>query len=174
MGERSDGPVASMRLVLDFGESVELDGSTVFDPVAEAAVPAVVLRMPAHRAAWFGRVLDAYTRMCRLAGVELDAAERGPAWALARAASSAGYVESVPAGGPQRVTSARRMAAGAVLRRTEDFDDVTMIAVVDAAARWLEEPEGDEYAYALLGAVTDGPTQLRAYGELLGTGGGTR
>ena len=47
-----------------------------------------------------------------------------------------------------------------------------MIAVVDAAARWLDEPEGDEYAYALLGAVTDGPTQLRAYSELLGTGGG--
>ena len=54
----------------------------------------------------------------------------------------------------------------------EGFDDVTMIAVVDAAARWLEEPDGDEYAYALLGAVTDGPTQLRAYGELLGTGSG--
>jgi len=63
------------------------------------------------------------------------------------------------------------MSAAAVLRSAEDFDDVTMIAVVDAAARWLDEPEGDEYAYALLGAVTDGPTQLRAYGELLGTGG---
>jgi hypothetical protein len=47
-----------------------------------------------------------------------------------------------------------------------------MIAVVDAAVRWLEEPDGDEDAYALLGAVTDGPTQLRAYGELLGTGDG--
>ena len=57
-------------------------------------------------------------------------------------------------------------------RQTEDFDDLTMIAVVDAAARWLDEPEGDEYAYALLRAVTDGPTQLRAYSELLGTGGG--
>ena len=68
-----------------------------------------------------------------------------------------------------RVTSARRMAAAAVLQAAEDFDNVTMIAVVDAAARWLDEPEGDEYAYALLGAVTDGPTQLRAYGELLGT-----
>lgn len=53
-----------MRLVLDFGETVELDGSIVYDPVAEAAVPAVILRMPAHRAAWFGRVLSAYTRMC--------------------------------------------------------------------------------------------------------------
>ena len=97
----------------------------------------------------------AYTRMCRLAGVELDAAERGPAWALERAASSAGRRRR-RALEPSGVTSARRMAAGAVLREVEDFDDVTMIAVVDAAARWLEEPDGDEYAYALLGAVTDG------------------
>lgn len=163
MGERSDGPGASLRLVLDFGESVELDGSTVFDPVAETGVPAVVLRMPAHRAAWFGRVLLAYTRVCRLVGVELDAAEGGPA-------SAAGFVE--PAAELRRVTSARRAAAAAVLRAAEDLDDVTMVAVVDAAARWLDEPAGDAYAWALLGAVTDGPTQLRAYGELLGSGGG--
>ena len=169
MGERSELPAARMRLVLEFGESVELDGSTVYDPVAEAAVPAVVLRMPAHRAAWFGRVLAAYTRVCRLVGVEFDAAERGPAWALERVSAAAGHVEPA-ALGLGRVTSARRMATAAVLRAAEDFDDVTMIAVVDAAARWLDEPDGDEYAYALLGAVTDGPTQVRAYGELLGTG----
>lgn len=59
-----------------------------------------------------------------------------------------------------------------MLRAAEDFDDLAMIAVVGAAARWLDEPDGDEYAYALLGAVTDGPTQLRAYGDLLGPGGG--
>ena len=169
MGERNEHHVVPLRLVLDFGETVELDGSTVYDPVAEAAVPAVILRMPAHRAAWFGRVLSAYTRMCRLAGVELDAAERGPAWALERVAWAAG-ISAAPE--PVRVTSARRMAAGAVLRAAEDFDDVTMIAVIDAAARWLEEPDGDEYAYALLGAVTDGPTQHQAYGELLGSGSG--
>jgi hypothetical protein len=133
-------------------------------------VPAVVLRMPRHRAAWFGRVLDAYTRVCRLAGAELDAAESGPAWALSRAAAAAGHVESGPRP-PGRVTSGRRMATAAVLRQAEDFDDVTLIAVVDAAARWLDEPAGDEYAWALLGAVTDGPAQLRAYGELLGGGG---
>ena len=171
MGESSEPRVVPLRLVLEFGESVELDGSTLYDPVAETAVPAVILRMPAHRAAWFGRVLIAYTRMCRLAGVELDAAERGPAWALGRAASAAGFVDTAarPAE-PLRVTSARRMAAGAVLMGAEGFDDVTMIAVVDAAARWLEEPDGDEYAYALLGAVTDGPAQSRAYAELLGSG----
>ena len=174
MGERSEPRAVPLRLVLEFGETVELDGSTLHDPVAEAEVPAVILRMPAHRAAWFGRMLIAYTRMCRLAGVELDAAERGPAWALERAASAAGFVETVaPPVPPGRVTSARRMAAGAVLMGVEGFDDVTMIAVVDAAARWLEEPDGDEYAYALLGAVTDGPAQSRAYAELLGTGSAT-
>jgi hypothetical protein len=75
---------------------------------------------------------------------------------------------------PGRVTSAGRMAAGAVLMGVEGFDDVLMIAVVDAAARWLEEADGDEYAYALLGAVTDGRTQVRAYGELLGSGSAVR
>jgi hypothetical protein len=170
MGDLSERPVELVRLVLEFGESVEVDGSTLFDPVADDRVPAVVLRMPRGRAAWFGRVLDAYTRVCRLAGVELDAAESGPAWALSRAAASAGHVE--PGAGPSgRVTSGRRMSAAAVLREVGDFDDATLIAVVDAAARWLEEPAGDEYAWALLGAVTDAATQQRAYGELLGTGG---
>jgi hypothetical protein len=170
MGESSEPRAVPLRLVLELGESVELDGSMLYDPAAEAAVPAVTLRMPAHRAAWFGEVLVAYARMCRLAGVEVDAAERGPAWALERAASAAGFVDTVARVAPPRVTSAGRMAAGAVLMGVEGFDDVTMIAVVDAAARWLEEPDGDEYAYALLGAVTDGPTQLRAYGKLLGSG----
>ena len=169
MGERSDQPIDLVRLVMEFGESVEVDGSTLFDPVADERVPAVVLRMPRGRAAWFGRVLDAYTRVCRLAGVELDAAESGLAWALSRAASAAGHVDPrwTPLG---PVTSGRRMSAAAVLRETEDFDDTTLIAVVDAAARWLDEPAGDEYAWALLGAVTDLPTQQRAYGELLGGG----
>jgi hypothetical protein len=107
--------------------------------------------------------------VCRLVGVELDAAERGPAWALVRVAAAIGHTDpgSVEL---RRVTSARRIAAAAAVRSAEDFDDVTMIAVVDAAARWLDEPEGDEYAYALLGAVTDDQTQLRAYGALLGSG----
>ena len=133
-------------------------------------MPAVVLRMPPHRAAWFGRVLSAYTRVCRLAGVELDAAESGAGVGAGAGVGGGGSCGTGGARAMARLTSARRMAAAAVLRAAEDFDDVTMIAVVDAAARWLEEPEGDEYAYALLGAVTDGATQLRAYGEVVGMG----
>jgi hypothetical protein len=62
------------------------------------------------------------------------------------------------------------MAAAAVVQASTHLDNTTTIAVVDAAARWLDEPDGEEYAYALLGAVTDGPTQRRAYGQLLGAG----
>ena len=73
----------------------------------------------------------------------------------------------------RRVTSAQRATVKAMLRHAQrSWDDVTLIAVVDAAARWMDEPDGDQYAWALLGVLVDGPTQLRAYGELLGTGGG--
>jgi hypothetical protein len=71
MTDPTQPPVEPVRLLLDFGESVEVDGSTVYDPVAEGPVPAVVLRMPRHRAAWFGLVLDAYTRVSQLVGADL-------------------------------------------------------------------------------------------------------
>ena len=168
MTDPTQPPVEVVRLLLDFGESVEVDGSTVLDPVAEGPVPAVVLRMPRHRAAWFGLVLDAYTRVCQLVGADLVAVERGPAWALSLAARSAGHIDAARPSAVHRVTSARRLAAAAVLRSAESLDDTTTIAVVDAVARWLDEPDGEEYAYALLGTVTDGETQLRAYRQLLG------
>jgi hypothetical protein len=168
MTDPTQPPVEPVRLLLDFGESVEVDGSMLYDSVAEQPVPAVVLRMPRHRAAWFGQVLDAYTRVCQLVGADLVAVERGPAWALDLAARSAGHVDPTRPSTVHRVTSARRLAAAAVLRSAEGLDDTTTIAVVDAVVRWLDEPDGEEYAYALLGAVTDGQTQLRAYGQLLG------
>ena len=171
MSERSEHRPAPLRLVLESGESVELDGSTLLDPTAGHTVPAVVVRMPPHRAAYLGNVLDAYTQVCRLAGMELNAEERSPAWALGRAAEAAGFVDTTATEVASPATSKGKLAAGAVLRTSEDLDDVTMIAIVEAAARWLDEPGGDEYAYALLGAVTDGQTQVRAYGELIGTGG---
>jgi hypothetical protein len=168
MTDPTQPSVEPVRLLLDFGESVEVDGSMVYDPVAEGPVPAVMLRMPRHRAAWFGLVLGAYTRVCQLVGADLVAAERGPAWALDLAARSAGHVDLARPSTVHRVTSGRRLAAAAVLRSAESLDDTTTVAVVDAVARWLDEPDGEEYAYALLGAVTDGQTQLRAFEQLLG------
>jgi len=89
MGDPTEVPLVPLRLVLESGDSVEVDGSTVYDPSAQRLATAVVLRLPAHRAAWLGRVLDAYTRICRV-GAELPAVERGPAWALAQASAAAG------------------------------------------------------------------------------------
>jgi hypothetical protein len=130
MSERSEPRVTPLRLVLDFGETVELDDSTLYDPTSESAVPAVILRMPPRRAAYLGKVLDAYTQVCRLAGTELTADERGPAWALHRTASAAGFVDPASVTAWTSVSSARRIAAAAVLQASENLDTTTMIAVV--------------------------------------------
>jgi hypothetical protein len=62
------------------------------------------------------------------------------------------------------------MTVGAVLRASEDFDDITMIAVVDAAARWAAGA-GRLTRYATRsGRGHRRADQLRAYGELLSTG----
>jgi hypothetical protein len=164
MGDSTEQSAEPTRLVLQFGESVEVDGSTVFDPVSERPAAAVVLRMPPHRAAWFAQLLGAYTQVCRLVGARMDALKAGPAWALSLAAA-AGYVE--PGTIRRRSSPRRQLRTAEILRRGKDLDEATVHAVIEAAARWLEEPAGDEYAWALLGAVTDGPTEQRAFSELL-------
>lgn len=161
MNERSAHSTALLKLVLDFGESVEVDGSTIHDPIDDRPVPAVVFRMPAHRAAYFGQALAAHTQMCRLAGVPV--ADHTPAWALTHAAAAAGYTG--PGAPPSRTPD--RAAAAAVLRATTTLDDTTTIAIVDAAAWWLTQPHGPDHAWSLLGTVT--PDQTQAYAALLGT-----
>ena len=105
----------------------------LYDPVADKQVPAVVLRMPRHRAAWFGLVLDTHTRVCRLVGTDLVAAERGPAWALDLAARSAGHVDAARPSTVNRVarpstvnrvTSSRRLAD--LLRATRAAAAITL------------------------------------------------
>jgi hypothetical protein len=76
-----------------------------------------------------------------------------------------------PAG--RRLRSAYRDPYAAETANTSSYvGGVPTVIPMDAAAHWLEEPSGDEYAWALLGAVTDAPTQALAYGELLGPSGG--
>lgn len=70
------------------------------------------------------------------------------------------------------MSTARRLAAVDVLREYEStLTPVQRVAVVDSAARWLDEDAGDELAYALLGAVclSDAVTS-RAYLALITPG----
>jgi len=66
------------------------------------------------------------------------------------------------------VLSGERARAAAVLKDREAFDVGTLIAVVDAAAWWLDQPHGDSYCTSLLNAVTDRPTVGAAYLALIG------
>jgi hypothetical protein len=158
-----------MRLVLDFGEVIEVDGSELYDPAAEREVPAVVIRLSGARAHWLGTVLEAYTRVCDLVGT-VDTVELPAAWALHAAALAADPTAAHyrAAARPVDVSGGQRLRSAAVLREQEDLDDTTLMAVVDSAARWLAEADGVRYAYALLGAVTDQETQDRAYYALTG------
>jgi hypothetical protein len=70
--------------------------------------------------------------------------------------------------GPTSVLSGERARAAAVLNDREAFDVGTLIAVVDAAAWWLDQPHGDCYCTSLLNAVTDRPTAGAAYLALIG------
>jgi hypothetical protein len=53
---------------------------------------------------------------------------------------------------PTSVPSGRRASVAAVLRDREAFEVGTLIAVVDAAAWWLDQPHGDNYCTSLLNA----------------------
>ena len=67
------------------------------------------------------------------------------------------------------VSSGRRAVAARVLRERAKFDARTLIAVVDAAAWWLDQEAGASYAAALLAAVTDDQTADDALSVLLAT-----
>jgi hypothetical protein len=162
-----------IRLRLDGGEVVEVNGSELYDADAGQAAPAVLVRLPGDRAHWLAHVLDAYTRVCALVAEEIDAAEAPLAWALDAAAAAVHDRSALRCASRRSVTvsSGQRMAAAAVLREAEDFDGLTLIAVVDAAARWVDE-DGGEYAYLLLAAVTEEAVASRAYAALLSLAGG--
>jgi hypothetical protein len=117
----------------------------------------IAVRLPAARAHSLAHLLVDWATAFRLIpdhaevpstyalgrAVEDVAAALGDPGALACAARSRG---SVP--------TERRLAAVAVLREHEPaLTPVQRVAVVDSAARWLDEDAGAELAHALLGAV---------------------
>jgi hypothetical protein len=134
----------------------------------------VVLRMPPWRAFDLAHVLRAYTRLVDVVSEssEVSGTEASLSRALLDAVNVARPAQDSAPTGPGKVTSGQRVRAMAVLQaHRPELDHTTLIALVDAAARWLDEPDGDEYAYALLGTVTDQPTQSRAFADLLGRSG---
>jgi hypothetical protein len=146
------------RAVLDSGQVVEADGSTVADPATHSQVPAVLLRMTPARAHVLAHVLDDWARVALTFATlqSSEITERALAWTLEAGAATLGDPDArrCPRGQPDPPSPAQRLAAVAVLREREPrITPVQGIAVIDAAARWLGEGSGEDLAQALLQAA---------------------
>ena len=154
-----------LRLVLDDGEVLELQPAA--NPTTDGLD--VVLRLPADRALNLSRVLDAYTALVELgarAG-EVSGTEGNLARGLRDAAAAAGRGENVRStvvkvGKPARVRAMAELQAA-----RPDLNHSSLIAVVDAAAAWLEQRE-DYNAAVLLDAVASDGAGSQAYLTLIG------
>ncbi|MCA1705315.1 MAG: hypothetical protein LC808_19475 [Actinobacteria bacterium] len=172
MAEATQFDPERLRLALDNGEVVELDGGTVVLGGEES--PSVVLRLAPWRAHSVARVLEEWSAVSRVFHraprpilTELELSRT-----LDLAASALG--DSEPAMPLQRgghtVPSRQRLDAVAVLAERESrLSALQRLALVDAAASWLSEPHGgDQLAHALLGAAcTDQITTEQAYLALI-------
>jgi hypothetical protein len=145
-----------IRVVLDHGEVVELDGGTLVLDGEES--PSVVLRLAPWRARSVARVLAEWSSVSRIfhhsARPHLDELELSRTLELAAAALGGDEPISRSARGARLVPNRQRLAAVAVLgERETQLSAVQRLALVDAAAWWLSEPNGgEEFAYALLAA----------------------
>jgi hypothetical protein len=170
MSDPIDGPERLFR--------VELDGNTVvYAEMEQPAIPGalvgmVTVQMPAARAHSLAHLVYDCGPTLRPAS---DRAEK-PSWPLlGRSLESVAVALGEPAALAcaarlsGSVPQEQRIAAVGVLRASEPaLSPVERIAVVDAAARWLEEDAGDELALALLRAACSSPVNAnRVYVELL-------
>ncbi len=146
-----------LRVAMDNGEVVELDGATLVLGGEES--PSVVLRLAPWRARSVARVLEEWSAVSRMFHraprptlTELELSRM-----LDLAASVLGDPEpTLPLlRGDRVVPSRQRLDAVAVLAERESrLSALQRLALVDAAASWLSEPNGgDQLAYALLGAA---------------------
>jgi hypothetical protein len=147
-----------LRVALDHGEVVELDGGTLVLNGEES--PSVVLRLAPWRARSVARVLEEWSSVSRIfhrsARPSLDELDLSRTLELAAAALGESDEPTVRSPRGSRVIPNRqRLAAVAVLgEREAQLSAVQRLALVDAAAWWLSEPNGgEELAYALLAAT---------------------
>jgi hypothetical protein len=151
-------PDPLFRAELEDGQIVEADGSTVADPGTDRQVPAVLLRMTPARAHTLAHVLDDWCRVALVFATlrSTEVTERALAWTLEQGAAALGDAEArrCPRSQPEAPSAAQRLAAAAILRERElGITPVQAIAVIDAAARWLAEDNGEDLAQALLQAA---------------------
>jgi hypothetical protein len=164
-----------IRITLDHGDAVELDGGTL--TIAGELSPSVVLRLAPWRARLLSVVLSEWSAASKIFATpplrgltEMD---------LARVLELASAVLGAedPIAEPERhktpgsVPSSARLAAVAVLNERESrLSAIQKLALVDAAAWWLGETtaDGPRLAQALLeAACTSGLAAQDAYIALI-------
>jgi hypothetical protein len=146
-----------LRVMLDHGETVELDGGTLVLDGHES--PSVVLRLAPWRARSVARVLQEWSSVSRIfhhpTRPHLEELELSRTLELAAAVLGCGDEPILrSARGTRNIPNRQRLAAVAVLgEREAHLSAVQRLALVDAAAWWFSEPNGgEEFAYALLAA----------------------
>jgi hypothetical protein len=161
-----------LQVALDNGEVVELDGGTLM--LGEEESPSVLLRLAPWRARSVARVLEEWSAVSRVfhRAPRLILTELELSRMLDLAASALGDPEpAMPMlRGDRVVPSRQRLDAVAVLAERETrLSALQRLALVDAAASWLSEPNGGEQlAHALLGAAcTTDVTAEHAYLALI-------
>jgi hypothetical protein len=162
MAEVGDLSRRHFSIPLDGGEVVEYSGGTLRRPWLVIPEPELVLRMPVSR----GHQLAHVIAVPPLASVN----DLGVARTLEVAAAALGDVDAQGcAGRPRGVSAQRRVAALAALAvHLPVLGPTQRVALVDAAARWLEEETTGEMAWSLLLAVCRSEVAAGAvYAELL-------
>jgi hypothetical protein len=142
-----------LRMALDHGEVVELDGDTLVLDGQES--PSVVLRLAPWRARSVARVLQEWSSVSRIfhhpTRPHLDELDLSRTLELAAAVLGDDDEPMVRSPrGARVIPNRQRLAAVAVLgEREAHLSAVQRLALVDAAAWWLSEPNGgEELAYA--------------------------
>nr|MDQ3825723.1 hypothetical protein [Actinomycetota bacterium] len=138
-----------IRVVLDHGEVVELDGGTLVLDGQES--PSVVLRLAPWRARSVARVQQEWSSVSQIFHHsarphlhELDLSRTLELAAAAVLGSSEGPIARSSCG-PRVISNRQRLAAVAALgEREAHLSAVQRLALVDAAAWWLSEPNGGE------------------------------
>jgi hypothetical protein len=160
-----------LRVALDHGEVVELDGGTL--TVNEEESPTVLLRLVPWRARSLARTLEEWSGVSRIftrpMRPQVDELELSRTLELAASVLGEGEdpILRFPRG-KRTIPSRQRLSAVAALKEESRLSAMQRLALVDAAAWWLTETGGEDLAHALLAsACSSDLTTQQAYLALI-------